>query len=304
MKVIVSGASGFVGSSLVSFLKDSGHDVTQLVRKENNAHKDSEDVNHIFWNPKSGYIDSSSLEGANAVINLSGENIHGMWTSAKKRSILESRLQTTSLLSDALATLQKPPRVFVSASGITYYGNHNSHTVDEMSAVGTDFLADVCKQWEDACNSAKHSGIRTVHLRIGAVLDKSGGMLHNFVPIFKIGLGGKWGTGLQHISWISMEDLLEIILFIIKDDSISGPVNVVSPNPVTNHEFTKTLGRIIQRPTIFSIPGSLAKLVFGEWIESVLLANYDVYPQILMDKKFKFHFVILDDALTHALDKK
>ena len=288
----------------MSFLKDMGHEVIQIVRKEKNVDKDTKNTNHIFWDPTSRYLDSSLLEGADAIINLSGENIHSIWTNSKKRSILESRLQTTSLLSDTLANLQRPPKVFVSASGITYYGNHNSHVVDETSPVGTDFLADVCRQWEDACNSAKHAGIRTVHLRIGAVLGRSGGMLHNFVPIFKIGLGGKWGTGLQYISWVSIEDLLEMILFIIQDNSISGPVNIVSPNPVTNYEFTKTLGRILCRPTIFSIPGALAKAVFGEWIDSVLLANYQVTPNVLLDKKFKFRFTNLDTVLTHALDKK
>lgn len=285
------------------FLKDSGHEIVQLVRRENNDN-DAKEVNHIFWDPKSGHIDSHSLEGADAVINLAGENIHGIWTSNKRRRILESRLQTTSLLSETLAKLQKPPKVFVSASGVTYYGNHNPNVVDETSPVGGDFLADVCKQWENACNSAKHAGIRTVHLRIGAVLGRSGGMLHNFVPVFKMGLGGKWGTGLQHISWISLEDLSEMILFIIQNDSISGPVNAVSPNPVTNHEFTKMLGRIIGKPTIVSIPETLAKLVFGEWIESVLLANYHVTPKILLDEKFRFKFTNMEDAIIHALNKK
>ena len=305
LKIIVSGSSGFVGSSLVVFLKNLGHEVIQLVRKEKkDVNKDIKKANHIIWDPKLGYIDSNLLEGADAVINLSGENVHGIWTDTKRRSILESRLQTTCLLSDTLAKLQRPPKVFVSASGITYYGNHNSQMVDETSPVGTDFLADVCKQWEDACDSAKQAQIRVIHLRIGAVLGRSGGMLHNFIPLFKIGLGGKWGTGLQHISWISIDDLLEMILFVIQDDSISGPINAVSPNPVTNYEFTKTLGRIIHRPTIFSIPETLAKLAFGEWIDSVLLSNYHVIPRVLVDKKFIFHFTNLDDALTHALTKK
>ena len=260
MKIIISGSSGFVGSSLVSFLTDLDHEVIQLVRKENNVSEEgNKNVSRVFWNPKSGYVDSNSLEGADVAINLSGENIHGMWTSSKKRSILESRLQTTSLLSNTLANLQKPPKVFISASGITYYGNHNSHMVDETSPVGTDFLADVCKQWEDSCDSAKNAGIRVVHLRIGAVLERSGGMLHNFVPLFKIGLGGKWGTGLQHISWLAIEDLLEIILFVIQDDSISGPVNAVSPNPVTNREFTKNTWKDHSQAYDIFNPWSLGK---------------------------------------------
>ena len=305
LRIIVSGSSGFVGSSLVLFLKNLGHEVIQLVRKEkNDINNNTKNANYIIWDPKLGSIDSSLLEGADAVINLSGENIHGIWTNTKKRSILESRLQTTCLLSDTLAKLQRPPKVFVSASGITYYGNHNSQMVDETSPVGTDFLADVCRQWEDACNSAKQAQIRVIHLRIGAVLGMSGGMLHNFVPLFKIGLGGKWGTGLQHISWISIDDLLEMILFVIQDDSIYGPINAVSPNPVTNYEFTKTLGRIIHRPTMLSIPETLAKLAFGEWIDSVLLSNYHVTPKVLLDKKFIFHFTNLDDALNHALVNK
>ncbi len=289
----------------MSFLKNLDHQVISLVRKENrDVSNDAKQSNIIFWDPKSGHLDSSSLEGADAVINLSGENIHGIWTRAKKLKILESRLQTTSLLSKTLANLQRPPKVFVSASGITYYGNRNSHMVDETSPGGDDFLADVCKQWEDACNPAKQAGVRTIHLRIGAVLGGSGGMLHNFIPIFKMGLGGKWGTGLQHISWVSMDDLLEMMLFMIHDNSISGPVNAVSPNPVTNYEFTKMLGKIICRPTIVSIPEALAKLVFGEWIKSVLLANYDVTPKILLDKKFKFKFTRMEDAIIHALNKK
>ena len=242
------------------------------------------------------------MEGADAAINLSGENIHGIWTNSKKQSILESRIQTTSLLSDTLSRLQRPPKVFVSASGVTYYGNQNAHIVNEKSPVGTDFLANVCKQWEDACNSAKIAGIRVVHLRIGAVLGMSGGMLHNFVPLFKAGLGGKWGNGKQHISWISIEDLLNMMLFVIQDNSVSGPVNAVSPNPVTNYEFTKMLGKIINRPTIFSVPEGLAKLAFGQWIESVLLADYNISPNVLMDKKFKFQFDNMHDALTHALN--
>ena len=285
------------------FLKDSGHQIIQLVRRENNDN-DSKETDRIFWDPRSGGIDSHSLEGADAVINLAGENIHGIWTSNKRQKILESRLQTASLLSKTLATLQKPPKVFISASGVTYYGNHNPNVVDETDPAGDDFLADVCKQWENACYSAKYAGIRTIHLRIGAVLGRSGGMLHNFVPVFKMGLGGKWGTGQQHISWISIEDLSEIILFVIQNNSISGPVNAVSPNPVTNYQFTKILGKIIGKPTMISIPETLAKLVFGEWIESVLLANYNITPKILLDKKFKFKFTNMEDAIIHALNKK
>jgi uncharacterized protein (TIGR01777 family) len=199
--------------------------------------------------------------------------------------------------------LKRPPKVFISASDVTYYGNNSSHILDETSPVGLDFLANVCQQWEDACISAKNAGIRVINLRIGAVLGMSGGMLHNLIPIFKIGLSGKWGTG-KYISWISIEDLLEIILFSILDTSIVGPINAVSPNPVTNYEFTKILGKILHRPTIFSIPTILTKLIFGEWINSVLLASYQVTPLILLNKKFEFQFANLNDALLHAIKIK
>lgn len=281
MKIILAGSSGFIGTALLEFLQAKGHEVIRLVRSP--SHFPS-----IFWDPHAGKLAASELEGSDALINLSGENIAtGRWTAAKKRKIYESRILSTQLLSNTLTTLQNPPKVWINASAIGYYG--------------TGFLAEVCREWEAATIPASKKGIRVVTPRIGMVLDAKGGALASMLLPFKLGLGGVIGTGEQYISWISLEDLVRLFEFCQRVENVEGPVNAVSPHPVTNREFTKALGAVLHRPTFMAMPAFLARLIFGEMADELLLSSLAVQPQELQQRGFHFHDCELKATLQKIL---
>lgn len=297
MKTLVSGATGLVGKALTKSLTNDGHEVVRLVRRER-----SPGSLEIEWHPDQGRIDAQHLEGLDAVVHLAGESIAaGRWSDARKRSIRESRTKGTSLLSESLASLSQPPKVFLSASAIGYYGNRGDELLKEISAPGSDFLADVCVKWEAATKPAVEKGIRTVCTRFGIILDSDGGALAKMLTPFRMGIGGKVGDGTQWMSWIVLEDVVAALKFLIADESTSGPVNIVTPNPVTNSEFTRTLGRTLARPTIFPMPAFGARLAFGEMADALLLSSQKVEPSVLQDKGFRFSWPTLAPALKHIL---
>lgn len=297
MKVLVSGSHGLVGKALTHSFTDDGHEVVRLVRRERNF-----GAPEVEWHPDQGRIDAAHLEGIDAVVHLAGDNIAaGRWTTQKKRIIRESRVQGTSLLSDTLANLSRPPSVFISASAIGFYGNRGDESLTEESAPGSDFLAKVCIDWEAATKSAAEKGIRTAHARFGVILDAHEGALAKMLPPFRVGIGGKVGDGKQWMSWIALSDVIAGLRFLVEDKSIDGPVNFVAPNPVTNAEFTSTLGRVVSRPTILPMPAFVARLAFGEMADALLLSSQRVDPAVLEDKGFLFTWPTLEPALRHIL---
>ncbi len=299
MKILVSGSHGLVGSALIKSLTIEGHEVSRLVRRER-AFGSPE----VEWHPNRGLIDAEHIEGLDAVVHLAGESIaSGRWTDEKKRSIRESRVKGTQLLSKSLSQLSRPPAVFVSASAIGYYGDRNDELLTEESAPGDDFLAGVCVEWEEATGPAAEKGIRTVNTRFGIILDAKGGALEKMLTPFRMGIGGRVGDGKQWMSWIALDDVVSALKFIIADPSVSGPVNLVAPNPVTNGEFTKTLGRVLARPTLFPVPAFGARLAFGEMADALLLSSQKVGPNVLEGKGLLFYWPTLEPALRHVLSK-
>ncbi len=299
MNVLISGASGLVGSELVTFLTQKGHYIRKLVRNEAKP-----DANEIKWDPASSEIEQTALEGLDAVVHLAGENIAGgRWTSERKALIRDSRVQGTRLLSETLAKLKAPPKVLVSASAIGFYGDRGDDVLDEESESGSGFLAEVCQEWEEACTAAGNASIRIVNLRTGVVLSAAGGALAKMLLPFKMGVGGVVGSGSQYMSWIAIDDLVGAIHHTLVTESLNGPVNVVAPNPATNREFTKTLGRVLRRPTLFPMPVFAARLAFGEMADELLLASTRVEPAKLKSSRFQFQFPELEDGLRHALGR-
>ena len=242
------------------------------------------------------------MEGADAVVHLAGENIvAARWTAARKEKIRRSRSDGTRFLCESLANLSAPPRVLVAASAIGYYGHRGDETVDERSPPGTDFLARVCREWEEATQPAQQADIRVANLRIGLVLAAEGGALAKMLTPFKMGLGGPVGNGRQYVSWIAIDDLVRCIEHVIGCDSLSGPVNAVAPNPVTNAVFAKTLGRVLHRPAWTPAPALAIKAMFGEMGQALLLQGARVLPNKLLDDDFAFHHADLEAALRHEL---
>jgi uncharacterized protein (TIGR01777 family) len=297
MNVLISGATGFIGSALVQRLKDDRDEVTRLVRVPAATGEKA-----VRWNPESGRIEAPALEGFDAVVHLAGESIaSGRWTAAKKERIRDSRVKGTRLLAETLVRLTRPPRAFVSASAIGYYGPRGDEVLDEASPPGTSFLADVCREWERATEPAAQSGIRVVNLRFGVVLSPDGGALRQMLTPFKLGLGGVLGSGKQYMSWIALDDAIATAKFALTTDTLRGPVNVVAPRPVTNYEFTKTLGRVLGRPIIVPMPAFLARLAFGEMADELLLSGQRVMPKRLNEAGYSFRFPELESALRSML---
>lgn len=300
MKILITGSSGFIGSELLAYLRGRGHEVRRLVRKEAQLKDDC-----ILWDPQHHELNPADFEGFDVVINLAGENIMGgRWTPEKKRKIKESRVMGTRILCELISRLQYPPRLLISASAIGFYGNRGDEIVSEDSPPGDGFLAEVCQKWENATEPAEKKGIQVVKLRIGIVLSSKGGALGKMLTPFKLGLGGTIGSGRQWTSWISMDDLMGIFLHIIGHSEIQGPVNAVTPNPVTNRVMTKVLGRALYRPTIFPIPSFVVRLIFGEMADEMFLSSTRAAPNILVQTGYSFLYPDLKGAINHIIEKK
>lgn len=301
MKIVVTGATGLVGSALVPSLLADGHHVVRLVRKQGGAGA-GDRVTDAVWQPDRGEIDTAALAGCDAAVHLAGENIsEGRWTEEKKRRIIESREKGTRLVSETLARLDPRPRVLVSASATGFYGDRGDEWLTEESTSGKNFVAAVCREWEAATEAARAAGIRTAVLRFGIVLSREGGALPKMMTPIKLGVGGRLGSGRQYYSWITIDDAVAAIRHAIENESVAGPVNAVSPQPVTNGEFTKSLGRALGRPTLFAVPAFAARLAFGEMADELLLASARVEPARLKATGFEFKHPTLEDALRHLL---
>lgn len=291
MKTAIAGASGLVGSALIPVLEHDGHQITRIVRTPPKA-------GEIGWHPNQDELKADDFEGFDVIINLAGENIAGgRWTDDQKRKIRDSRVNGTHLLSEAIAKLTHKPRVFVCASATGIYGDRGDEKLDEQSESGGGFLAGVCREWERASEPASKASVRVVNLRYGPILARDGGMLAKLLTPFKMGMGGKVGSGKQYISWVSLDDAVRATKFAIDDEAIRGPLNVVSPNPVTNEEFTKTLGHVLNRPTALAMPAFAARLAFGEMADEMLLASQLVIPKRLHTAGFQFDLPELENAM-------
>lgn len=300
MRILVSGSHGMVGSTLIDSYRQKGENVGRLLRQASLPSSTSGE--DMVWNSISGQIDKNRMEGLDAVVHLAGESIaSGRWNKTKKDRIRNSRVGPTRFLSETLSHLHRPPRVLVCASAIGFYGNRGTEMLTEESASGFGFLSEVCREWEEATRVAQNNGIRVVHLRFGIILSSKGGALAQMLTPFKLGVGGKLGNGSQIMSWVDLEDVISVIHFVIEKPDLKGAVNVVSPNPVSNLEFTKTLGRVLNRPTIFPVPKAAARLAFGEMADALLLSSARVVPQKLLTHGFQFQFPLLDNSLQHLL---
>ncbi len=297
MRVLISGASGLIGSALVRSLQAQGHDALRLVRGA--GHVGAGDID---WDPASGRLDRSALEGLDAVVNLAGENVaQGRWTPAKKARILDSRVRATRLLATTLVGCAARPKVFASASAVGFYGDRGDEMLDERSASGGGFLAEVCRQWELAANPAAEAGIRTAILRIGMVVSRDGGALAAMLPLFRLGLGGPLGSGRQYVSWIALPDLIRAIEFVLACQDLQGPVNLVSPQPVTNRQWTALLGQVLRRPALLPAPPLALRLAVGEMADAMLLSSTRAVPRRLQQAGFVFEDAELLPALQRAL---
>jgi uncharacterized protein (TIGR01777 family) len=295
-RILISGASGLIGRALIPLLKAEGHTVLRLVRRP------AAGPDEICWNPERGELDAAALGEIQAVIHLAGENVAGgRWTTRRKTAILQSRVASTRLLVSAMVSREVRPQVFVSASATGYYGDRGDERLDETSAPGEGFLAEVCRAWESELVPAVAAGIRTVALRTGVVLTPRGGALDKMLPAFRCGLGGRLGSGRQWLSWIALDDMLGVILHALRKPEMHGPLNAVAPGAVTNAEFTATLARVLRRPTGLPVPAFALRLLFGEMADATLLASTRVAPAQLQRLGFDFKFSQLEPALRHLL---
>jgi uncharacterized protein (TIGR01777 family) len=295
VKILISGTSGLVGSALIPILEAQGHSIMRLVRFNNKSSAD------VSWTPPDQGPNPETLEGVDAVIHLAGESIASRWTEKKKQAIRDSRVKGTRAIVTSLLGMKNPPKLLITASAIGYYGNHNDEILRENAVPGHDFLANVCRDWETATDAAAERGIRTMNLRFGVILSAKGGALAKMLPPFKLGLGGRIATGRQYMSWIALEDVLGVISWALTHESLRGPVNTVAPNPVTNQEFTKTLGKVLKRPTLFPMPEFAARLAFGEMGEALLIGGLRVEPTKLRQSGYPFQYPDLETSLRHLL---
>jgi len=293
--VAITGSTGLIGSAAVRVFEQRGMRVLHVVRRT--ARVDNE----IAWDPAGGTIEGAKLDGVDAVINLAGANIAQRWTDDAKRAIRDSRVNGTTALCNALAGVSNKPKVLLSGSAIGIYGAQRGDPVDESSALGDDFLAVVAQEWEAATAPASAVGIRVVNLRTGIVLSRHGGMLEKLLLPFKLGIGGKLGSGEQWLSWIALADYVEALSFLLNADRVSGPVNLVAPNPATNAEFTRALGRVLRRPTAFTVPRVAMSLAFGEMADDTIFASQRVRPRRLLEAGFSFTLPTLEGALREEL---
>lgn len=296
MRVAVTGSSGLIGTALVERLRRDGHQVVRLVRRPPTA------ADEVRWDPESRSVDAEALDGLDAVVHLAGENVAARWTDEKKRAIRRSRVESTRLLADALARRAHPPRVLVCASAVGFYGNgRGDEALHEGSGAGSDFLAGVVREWEEASGPAARADIRVVNLRFGVVLSARGGALGKMLLPFRLGAGGRIGSGRQWMSWISLDDAVEVVVRAITDDALHGPVNAVA-GAATNAEFTRALARALHRPAILPVPVPALELLYGsEMVEGTLLASQRAEPRRLLEAGHRFHHPELPDAIRAAL---
>ncbi len=297
MKILISGASGLVGKYLIPTLIAKGHEVHKLVRKT------PQSADEIQWDAETGFSETeqAKLERFDAVVHLAGDNVASEnWSDEKKRKIKESRTVGTRVLVDALKALKNPPKHFISASAIGFYGNRGDEILNEEAEPGTGFLPEVCTAWEAEIVKAG-AFARVAYLRIGVVLAKEGGALEKMLTPFKFGVGGTIGSGKQYMSWIALDDLVKMFHFVLENENLSDAFNAVAPNPVNNEEFTKTLGKVLGRPTFLPVPEFAIKTLFGEMGETLILEGARVVPQKMQNAGFEFDFLRLEDAIKHVL---
>jgi uncharacterized protein (TIGR01777 family) len=299
MKVVVSGASGQLGSALVPALRDAGHEVLRLVRRQARV------ADELSWDPAGHILDPDALADVDAVIHLAGAGVGDRrWTAAYKREIRDSRVNGTQTIAAALAAAKPRPRVLLSASGINWYGDTADRTVDESAPSGEGFLADLCREWEAATRPAEEAGVRVVRMRTAPVLAPEGGLLGRLVPIFRLGVGGKLASGKQYMSWISLRDYLGAIQFLLTAEDVRGPVNLCAPDPVTNAEFTRALGTVLRRPTVLPVPGFAVRIVAGELADEAALIGQRALPTVLLERGYEFQDIDLDATLRWALAER
>jgi uncharacterized protein (TIGR01777 family) len=296
LHVAVSGASGLIGSSLVRSLGQGGHRISRLVRRPAAP-------GEISWDPERGRLRPGDLEGVDAVVHLAGENVGVRWTKSRKRRIRDSRLKGTRLISTAIASLVRRPAVLISASAIGIYGNRGDEVLTETSRTGdpADFFVALGTEWEAAADPARAAGIRVVHPRFGIVLSPDGGALARMLLPFRLGVGGRLGDGSQWMSWVSIHDAVGALEHMLGETSLEGPVNVTAPEPVTNREFTRILGKVLDRPAVLRVPGAALKAVYGEMAEAAILSSARVEPRLLLDSGYRFQDRDLESALRHVL---
>jgi hypothetical protein len=295
--IAISGASGLIGSHLRPYLTDRGHRVIGLIRDRLRVRPPD-----VYWNPETGEFEADRFQGVDAIVHLAGANLAaGRWTAARKAEIRDSRVRGTRLLCEGLARLARPPGVLVAASAIGYYGDGGAVALTEDSPVGGGFLADLVRDWEAATGPARDAGLRVVNLRLGMVLSAAGGALPRMLPPFRWGLGGRIGHGRQYVSWMALADVLAAIEYLLDASALSGPVNVVSPTPVTNANFAATLARVLRRPALLPIPAAVVRVLFGQMGRELLLASTRVLPARLVESGFAHAYAELEAALRAAL---
>ncbi len=305
MRVAVTGSTGLIGCALMQRLKSAGHQTVPVLRSASASSSQESSQQAVMWNPASGDIDAAGLEGCDAVVHLAGEPIASQrWTQAQKQRIADSRTQSTALLAATLTKLDAPPKVLVSGSAIGFYGNRGDEVLDESSSRGDDFLATVCRDWEAAADPARAAGIRVVHPRTGVVLSKLGGALAEMLPFFKLGIGGRIGNGQQWMSWITLHDEVEALLWLLQADQadLEGPVNLTAPQPVTNSELTRALGQALRRPTLLPVPKPALRARLGsELADALLYSSARVQPSRLIASGFTFSHSDIATALKTVL---
>lgn len=299
MRIAVTGSTGFIGTALVPALEGAGHEVVRVVRSRP-ASRSAE----VYWDPAAGAIDADGLEGVDGAVHLSGENLaSGLWTSERRRRIRDSRVASTALLSETLAQLGRPPAVLVCASAVGYYGDRGDEVLTETSPPGTGFLADVCVTWEAAAAPAANAGIRVVNARSGVVLHPRSAPLKQMLPLFRLGLGGRVGSGGQYVSWVALDDSLAAIRYALEHDDLRGPINVTAPEQVTNAQLTETLGRVLGRPTVFAVPAFALRLALRDLAEETMLASTRAVPRRLVEHGFQFSHPRLEPAMRATLQR-
>jgi hypothetical protein len=299
LHIALSGASGLVGSSLIPLLTAEGHTVRRLVRGKTRLSE-----SEIGWDPAGGRLQPADLQRVDAVIHLAGESIaSGRWTEEKRKRIRDSRVDSTRLLAETLARIERPPKILLCASAVGYYGNRGNELLNEESSPGQGFLAGTCRQWEEAAEPARQAGIRVANLRFGVILSRHGGALRQMLPLFRFGLGGRLGSGHQYWSWIGIGDAVAAICHILIDESLSGPVNLTAPEPVTNRHFTAILAKVLHRPAVLPAPSVALRLALGPMADELLLASARALPDRLLKSGYEFRHSDLESALRHLLGK-